>query len=335
MIIAFPSKPSIHGGPGSFQCNFESNLKDYGWQIVYPESKIQPDIVMIMGGTRKILWLFRMKFKGAKIIFRLGGINWLYKYKQISLTNRLYMGIKVFFTPLLQKYFADGVIYQSKFSKEWLIKLHLSAKIGRNTIIYNGVDIDKFKPFRNNEDDEISLLCVEGNIDYSPYAIELLNQLQEKLIQKSEFKSLIIYGNFENPENKNKLHPDIEYKGFVDRKEISKIYKNAVYLSLDVNASCPNTVIEALASGIPVIGFDTGALKELVPPGTGEIVPYGGNPWKLDFPDVSNIINAAIKILNNWHYYSENARIVAKERYSITEMVDKYIIVFKELLHEK
>lgn len=324
MIIAFPSKPSKQGGPGSFQSKFEKYIKEIGWQVVYPEDNIIPDLIMVLGGTKKILWLLKMKLKGVKIYFRLAGINWLYKIKEVPIARRLYLDFQILLTPLIQKIFADGIIYQSEFSKEWLIKLRQSAKLKNNVIIYNGVDTDEFKPAETNID-EISLLCVEGNIDYSPYAIELLNQLQEKLIQQSDFKSLILYGNFEKPESKNKLHPKIDYRGFVERKDISKIYRNAVYLSLDVNASCPNAVIEALSSGIPVIGFDTGALKELVPEEAGEIVPYGGDPWKLDFPDVDVLIEAAKKILNNYEYYSQNARMIAEERFNLEKMVRSYL----------
>lgn len=324
MIIAFPTAPSKHGGPGSFQRKFEKYVKELGWKVVYPENKIKPDVVMILGGTKKLFWLFKMKLSGVKIYFRLGGINWLYKKKKnVHLFRKLYLDFQISLTPLVQRIFADGIIYQSKFSKEWLIKLGQSAKIKNNIIIYNGVDTEEFKP-AEIKTDEISLLCVEGNIDYSPYAIELLNQLQEKLIENSDYKSLILYGSFEYPENKKKLNQKIDYRGFVERKDISKIYRNAVYLSLDVNAACPNTVIEALASGIPVIGYDTGALKELVPQDAGEIVPYGGDPWNLDFPDVESLIRAAKKVFEDYENFSKNAKRVAQERYDIKDMVNHY-----------
>lgn len=334
MIIAFPTKPSKHGGPGSFQRKFENYVREIGWKVVYPEDNVTPNVIMILGGTKNLLWLIRMKLKRVKIYFRLGGINWLYKVKKVPIARRFYLDFQILLTPLIQKIFADGIIYQSEFSKEWLIKLGQSAKVKNNVIIYNGVDTEEFKPAETNTD-EISLLCVEGNIDYSPYAIELLNKLQEKLIEQSDFKSLLLYGSFENPENKNKLNPKIDYRGFIERKGISKIYRNAVYLSLDVNAACPNTVIEALASGIPVIGFDTGALKELVPEEAGEIVPYGGDPWKLDFPDVDALIEAAIKVLNNYEYYSQNARKAAEERFSIKKMTNKYLEVIEKAIKSK
>jgi glycosyltransferase involved in cell wall biosynthesis len=47
--------------------------------------------------------------------------------------------------------------------------------------------------------------------------------------------------------------------------------------SADLNAACPNSVIEALACGTPVLGYDTGALPEMVPPKSGRIAHYGGN----------------------------------------------------------
>jgi hypothetical protein len=37
---------------------------------------------------------------------------------------------------------------------------------------------------------------------------------------------------------------------------------------------------------LPVIGFDTGSLSEIVDGDAGCLVPYGGNPWKLEKPDI-------------------------------------------------
>lgn len=326
MIVGFPNQPAQYGGPGSFQRRFENEVKKLGWQVVYPEDNIKPDVILILGGTRKLLWLLRMKRKGAVILFRLGGINWLYKHKQVSWHKKFYLSLQIHLTPFIQAWFANGIIYQSKFSREWLIRLKQSANVKNDTIIYNGVDLEEFKPAHGvNGKRTISLLCVEGNIDYSPYTINLLNQLQEKLVETGKYRSILLYGNFENQENKRILSPKIDYRGYVSGQEISKIYRDAVYLSLDVNAACPNTVIESLSSGIPVIGFDTGALNELVPPEAGEIVPYGGDPWKLDFPDINALIDAAGKILNNYAFYSENARKIAEKHFDVTYMVLEYL----------
>lgn len=326
MIIAFPHKPSAHGGPGSFQIKFENSLKEIGWRVVYPEDNIFPDIVLVLGGTRKVFWLYRLKKKNVPIIYRLGGINWLYEHKNRSYNDKLSMSLKLKILIMIQSYIADGIVYQSIFAKQWLVKFKQSARISNNVIIYNGVNTTIFKPHSIvKTESDISLLCVEGHIDYTPYAIDLLNYLQKELIEKSEFKSLILYGGFEDLKNREKLLPEIDYRGKAKRKEMPFVYKNAIFLSLDINATCPNTVLEALSSGIPVIGFDTGALKELVNSDSGAIVPYGSDPWKLNFPDADLLTKAAIKVLKNWNCESSAAREHALNEFEIEKMKKRYI----------
>ncbi len=62
----------------------------------------------------------------------------------------------------------------------------------------------------------------------------------------------------------------------VKREHIPWLMRSSHLLfSAEVNPPCPNSVIEALACGLPVIGFDTGSLSEIVQGGAGRLVPYG------------------------------------------------------------
>ncbi|UAM96603.1 hypothetical protein K8354_09635 [Polaribacter litorisediminis] len=65
--IMFPHRPGS-GGPGSFQIRFEKALSQLGYQIQYKKDEEKPDLVFIVGGTSKIFWLLRMKFKGVLIV---------------------------------------------------------------------------------------------------------------------------------------------------------------------------------------------------------------------------------------------------------------------------
>lgn len=300
-----------------------------GWEIVYPEDNEIPDAILVVGGTKKILWLRKMKKLGVPIIYRLDGMNWLHNKVFQGINQWIVNELRNFLMKIIHSHFASSVVYQSRFVEQWWQTKGWKSSASKQ-IIYNGVSLDLFtKADTNIENQEISILSVEGTIDYSPYSVELLNQIQEGLIEKSSYKSLIVYGKFKNKENEKKLSEKIVYRGFIDRKDLPKIYQKAVYLSLDVNPACPNTVIEALASGIPVIGFDTGSLRELVPSHVGKVVDYGGNPWTLDYPDVEALIQGAKNILSNWEFYSINARKLAEEKYDLNTIVENYIKVIK------
>jgi glycosyltransferase involved in cell wall biosynthesis len=93
----------------------------------------------------------------------------------------------------------------------------------------------------------------------------------------------------------------------------------------DLNAACPNSVIEAMACGLPVLAFDTGALKELVATDAGRIVPYGGDAWKLDSPNISNLAEGAKEILGNQANFNSGARARAEAQFGLDQMVDAYI----------
>lgn len=334
MIIGFPCKPVNKGGPGNFQRRFEERLKQRGYIIVYPDNRITPDIIIVLGNTKHLWWLIKSKIRGSRIIYRLGGINWLYKHKpQTTHLVRIKIAVKKFLMRFSQRVLGNSLIFQSEFAKKWLIKLGQSIKNKDNAIIYNGVNTDIFRPYRSESGDveRTSILCVEGNLDYTPYAMALLNFLHEKLIITNSLKEIKLYGDFENESNKEKLNPGIKYYGLVSPSDMPEVYRKSIYLSLDINAACPNAVLEAMASGIPVVGFDTGALGELVKDNAGILVPYGGNPWNLDKPDFDGIAKAILLILDNYEFYSKNARSVALEKFSIDLMTHNYLAKIVEV----
>ncbi len=94
-----------------------------------------------------------------------------------------------------------------------------------------------------------------------------------------------------------------------------------------MNAACPNSVIEALACGLPVVSFDTGALPELVTSDAGRMATYGGDPWELDPPDVAALAQAAAEVLQNQAKLRLGARRQAEQAFGLDKMVDEYLQV--------
>jgi glycosyltransferase involved in cell wall biosynthesis len=98
-----------------------------------------------------------------------------------------------------------------------------------------------------------------------------------------------------------------------------------LFFSADLNPACPNAVIEALACGLPVAAFDTGAMKEVVGGEAGRIVPYGGDPWRLDKPDVPALAEASAGILSDRPGFSRGARLHAEQALGLDKMMDGYL----------
>ena len=79
------------------------------------------------------------------------------------------------------------------------------------------------------------------------------------------------------------------------------------------------SALEALASGVPVIGSDAGGLPEVVINGeTGALCPVG---------DVDGMAQAAIELLRDdgrWHAASERAASDARQRFALDDIVAQY-----------
>ena len=329
MKITFPHKPG-KGGPGSFQIRFEKALEARGYTISYAnDPKSKPDLVFVVGGTKKLAWLRTMKKNNVPIVYRLDGINWLHWQVKTNLKKILLAEYRNLNFKLIHAFFADFIIYQSEFVQQWWGQKGLRKPMDFQCI-NNGVDLNEFNNLNQSEESKNRLVILEGTIDYTPYAVELLNELAVTLPQNITMDA---YGRFEN--GIPKLNERIIYHGLVNRNEVAQVLKSSIYLSLDINAACPNTVAESLACGSPVVGFDTGSLKELVQEDSGIIVDYGGNPWKVEKPDYKGLADAIVKVSENYKYYSANARSIAEKRYDINIIVDRYMAVIQNEIEKR
>lgn len=329
--ICFPHRASPSGGPGSFQLRFIKQLNEYGWIVGYPDNMLDADVVFVVAGTRKILWLIWNKLRGALIVQRLDGITWQHKlYRESSIWEKIKPTLQNLIIKFIRDFLADRVIYQSRFVKQrWR---QYAKKIPQHeTIIYNAVDLDEYKPNLPNLDKPLRLLCVEGCIQNSDAYLRPIEFLYKQLVEKHVINSFVVIGDISesNVERLRATCPEIEITAQIPREEVRKFYPGSIFLCLEVNPPCPNSVIEALASGAPVIGYNTGSLAELVPSNAGFLAEYEKNPWKLEIPDLKNIHEAALQVIENFPEYSVNARRHAEVNFDVNKMSDEYIAVLE------
>jgi glycosyltransferase involved in cell wall biosynthesis len=199
-------------------------------------------------------------------------------------------------------------------------------------VVYNGVDLEEFSPAgsSNRTPERSRILMVEGSLG-GGYDLGLAwgIGLTERLHAMGLAVELVVAGKAsrtlqETWQDRTAL--PVDFLGLVPLAEIPALDRSAHLLfAADVNAACPNSVIEALACGLPVVGLDTGALNEIVQDGAGEVAPYGGDPWNLDPPDLDGLARAAAGVLAEQDSYRRAARIRAMAQFGADNMVDSYI----------
>lgn len=329
-ICIVPAVDGI-GGMSSFRHRFEAGLQARGMSVTH-DPDAPSDAVLVIAGTRNLLPLWRLRRRGLRIVQRLDGINWIHRKRNTGLRHFLRAEYGNFILSLIRSRIASHILYQSEFSHKWW-----EAKYGKVpasfSVVHNGVDLSEYSPAVNAvlSSERPRLLVVEGNLG-GGYDMGLDNaiQLAEVLIDKYSFHmELMVVGKI-TAEHKAAVRAStrvpILWAGLLSREEIPALDRSAHLLfSADLNPACPNSVIEALACGLPVVSFDTGAMNELVIGDSGRLVPYGGDPWQLDQPDIPGLALAASDILHNRRRFSTAARYQAEKALGLDRMMDGYL----------
>lgn len=340
--------PAAHGVGGmvSFRHKLQAGLTARGIEVTHDLSELTYQAVLVIGGTRQLGKLWRARRRGMPIVQRLDGMNWLHKAPG---SPRLFStGLRHFIRAeygnailsFIRSHLASRVVYQSEFVHGWWDRVH--GKLATPyTVIYNGVDLSVYTPQGDHHrpDDRYRLLMVEGSLmgGYElglESAIRLAQDLTNLINQHEQFPlpvELAVVGRAPDATRRRgeqSAQVALRWIGLVERERIPELDRSAHLLfSADINAACPNSVIEALACGLPVVGFSTGALPELVRSDAGRLTPYGGNPWRLESPDTPTLARAAFEILKEQERFRLAARALAEAEFGLDKMVEGYLEV--------
>jgi glycosyltransferase involved in cell wall biosynthesis len=317
----------------SFQKKFSARLLKRGLQVTYTVQDTPYDVILIIGGTRNLVGLRSAKRKGIPIVQRLNGMNWIHKVRKTGVRHYLRAEYGNLVLTYIRERIADRIVYQSEFARGWWDRVR-GPSYAPGWVVHNGVDLAEFTPDGYHEMplDAYRILMVEGNVGGGyefglETGYELISKMSGELDRPVE---LMVVGAMDKPvfEKWNEIKPErLHLIGRVPHDQISRIDRSAhVLYSADLNAACPNAVVEALACGLPVIGFDTGSLPELVPQGAGEIIPYGGDPWKLEHPDITGLARAAQDVIGSQDKFRNAARAHAEIAFDLDKMVDGYLV---------
>jgi glycosyltransferase involved in cell wall biosynthesis len=270
------------------------------------------------------------KRAGIPIWQRLNGMNWIHRLRRTGWRHFLRAEYGNRLLAFIRSRLASGIIYQSAFSREWWERQYGATRVPWQ-VVYNGVDLGVYNPQGAGQRpaDRCRILLVEGSLGGGyEMGLETAVQMAETLNAQVPLE-IVAVGKI-TPELKaawqGRTPFPLQFKGVVPRDAIPELDRSAHLLfAADLNAACPNSVIEALACGLPVVSLDTGALPELVTGDAGVIVPYGGDPWKLDPPDIAALAEAALRVYQDQPRYRRGARLRAEEVFGLDKMVEGYL----------
>ncbi len=322
------------GGVASFRLKFEAGLKARGVDSTNDPDEAC-DALLVLAGTRNLLPLRRAKRVGTRIVQRLDGVNWVQRVRWTGVRYTLRAEYGNLALTFIRKHFADRVVYQSQFIRKWWEAWYGVAKVPA-TVILNGVDLQAYSPDGAHErpTDRVRILLLEGNLKGGlDSGLFHAVALAEKISEKQNVEIVVAGGVDEATQRKVKQvsKVPVNFLGTLPRDQIPFLARSSHFLySAEVNPPCPNSVIEALACGLPVIGFDSGSLRELVSDEAGVIVPYGADPWKLEMPNVPALAGAVGEILSDQPRFRKAARARAESALGVDGMVDAYLKVLVE-----
>jgi glycosyltransferase involved in cell wall biosynthesis len=320
MKICFSIKTKGIGGPSIFVDKFSKFLKRKNIEVTF-EINDDFDIFLVIA-QYSISAIKKIKKRGIKIIQRLDGIYSPACSPHYEKRNEIMKEI--------HNDLADFVIYQSEFCKK-SAELFL-GKAESSTIIYNGVDLNLFRPRRVKKTSSLNVLLSFGKIRRESQIVPIVRALPF-ILKKEPQTMLLVAGSVAAHLQRYLKKKGIKYLGVIPNSNLPEIIKMADLFPFSTfKPACPNVVIEALASGLPVVGYKTGCMSELVGD-AGILVPSKYDGWDY-FPceDPKPLAEGVLEVLKNRRLYSRRARERAEERFSLELMGRKYLNVFERVL---
>lgn len=228
----------------------------------------------------------------------------------------------------------DKIISISQQTEDNLIEWLKPKNSAKFIVIENGVDIEKFrkaKPYSKSDlnsqfAEDTKLVCMVGRFTEAKDQATLIKAMKKI----PDNVHLLLVGEGHLKEKNKELAIEIGVKGRVHflgfRNDIPRILKTVDIFVLSSNwEGFGIAAVEGMAAGKPVIASDVPGLREIVK-GAGLLFSVG------DSDELAREINELFTDENRYEEISRKCLVRAK-KYSIEKMVERYIILYNELMN--
>lgn len=288
-----------YGGPLTFRNKFEYFLKSNNvltstLDIFRIKRKERP-LILIVNGTRRIFTQLLLRILGYKIALRVDGVI-KYEFSHVDSFKSLIMAYMRFIIITINAILSQKIIYQSAHIKNthfYSTTLRFIFSRKESKIIYNPSVLATKTVKKGNK-----ILCVEGQTgnNYSNYLLKHI----------SKYVDIVVIGNVD----RRIRSKSIRYLGRMPHKDVLQVFSESwlAMFVLEAFPPCPNSVLEAIGYGIPVIGIDNGSLNEILK--DSHLLLKSNIAWGDDINDLKIEGEDLLELLNyvrlNWSLVSKD-----------------------------
>lgn len=229
---------------------------------------------------------------------------------------------------------ANHVLYQSEFSK-YSADLFLGEPSGSWEVLPNAVDVHHFTPAEVPP--SVGPVLLLGGDQTQAYRLELALQTLAALLSSHAEAQLLVTGRLvSRPDaliDRLRLRGRVHLLGEYAQRDAPAIFRRAhLLLHTKVKDPCPTLVLEAMATGLPVVHPASGGTVELVGDQAGIGVRHPDS-WERDEPPTPEALAEAVdRVLGSLPEYGSKARARAVERFSLEPWLERHAELFSELV---
>ena len=328
MKVCIPFTSRAMGGPSTFARKLGQGLVTRHASVV--DTCSQDCDVLLAIVSAPLGELLRAKRWGIPTVQRLDGVY----YPAVSGWRWWMYDAPIWLT---YRFFADRVVFQSEYSRRMCMHF-MGAPRCPSSIVYNGVDLEAFSP-----DGEVYrvaegtvLLCLLATFWRRSEILPVLDAF-DRVRARHDDAHLAVVGKFiSSVSHVPESRPDVHWLGQVPHRDLPSLYRGAeLMLSSKLRSPCPNAVIEAMASGLPIACYDSGGHRELVGDEGGVCVPLEDSFGPFPTLNAGDLAEAGNRVLESRSEFARGARRRAEQRFGLDQMVDGYLQAFEEAIRTR
>ena len=197
-------------------------------------------------------------------------------------------------------------------------------------VIPNGVELDRFFPAKTSEKSKVLRMITVGRLSVTK-RIEMLIDAVEILHRTACRLHLTIVGGGKTEQQLRKnvaereLTDVIKITGRIDSEKMPELYRqNNIFISASMQEGMSNAMLEAMASGLPIVTTRCEGLAELI----------DGNGIIVEKDNIEEIAKAVKKLADNPELHKQMSIAARKqaEKFDWTNVASSYIEQYRKII---